>query len=221
MKLTKIVLAIAALLSTSAFADLLQDVDQLQKRWAQVNYELKGNAQKEAFEALSEQAAKVTRTYPDAAESWIWQGIINSSYAGAKGGLGAMSYAKSSKADLEKAMAINDSAMLGSAYISLGTLYFKVPGWPIGFGDDDKAKQLLEKALTLNPDGIDSNYFYGEFLANQRQYQQAETYLLKAQQAPARPNRPLADKGRQNEILISLQKIKAHSKPKNNANFTH
>lgn len=206
--------------STIAIADVNQDVAQLQKRWAEVNYTLEGKAQKEAFESLIQQADKVVEQYPDAAESFIWRGIINSSYAGAKGGLGAMSFAKASKVDLEKAMSINDTAMSGSAYTSLGTLYFKVPGWPIGFGDDDKAQAMLEKAITLNPEGIDSNYFYAEFLADQRQYEQAEQYLLKAQQAPARPSRPTADKGRHDEINVSLQKIRTQLKPKDNASIT-
>ena len=34
---------------------------------------------------------------------------------------------------------------------SLGVLYYKVPGWPIGFGDKDKARDLLQKALAVNP----------------------------------------------------------------------
>ncbi|MDQ7073058.1 MAG: hypothetical protein Q9N32_05705 [Gammaproteobacteria bacterium] len=136
-----------------------------------------------------------------------WRGIINSTYAGVKGGLGAMKYAKASKADLEKALKLNDKALHGSAYISLGILYNKVPGWPIGFGDDDKAKTLLEKGLALNPDGIDSNYFYADFLAEQNNYKEAEQYLLKAQQAPARPNRTIADKGRHQDIARLLEKV--------------
>ena len=221
MKLIKVLASVAILLSSEiVMADVQQDVAQLQKRWAEVNYTLKNKAQKEAFEALIVQADKVISTYPDAAETWIWRGIIKSSYAGAKGGLGAMSLAKASKADLEKAMTLNDMALSGSAYTSLGTLYFKVPGWPIGFGDDDKAKELLEKALTINPDGIDSNYFYAEFLADQHLYQKAEQYLLKAQQASPRPDRPLADKGRRDEITVSLHKIHTQLKTKNNASIT-
>jgi Tfp pilus assembly protein PilF len=98
--------------------------------------------------------------------------------------------------------------MQGSAYTSLGTLYFKVPGWPVGFGDEEKAEELLSKALTLNPDGIDPNYFYGEFLLEQKRYEEAEKALLKAQQAPARPNRELADSGRQEEIQVALLKVR-------------
>jgi cytochrome c-type biogenesis protein CcmH/NrfG len=89
----------------------------------------------------------------------------------------------------------------------LGILYSKVPCWPIGFGDDDKALELLDKALALSPDGIDSNYFYADFLTEQGKYKAAEQHLLKAQQAPARPTRPLADKGRQQEIAVLLAKV--------------
>ena len=145
--------------------------------------------------------------YPNSAESWIWSGIIKSTYAGAKGGLGALSLAKESKADLEKAMSLNDHALEGSAYTSLGTLYYSVPGWPVGFGDDDKAEELLQKALALNPNGIDSNYFYGSYLINEKRYDEARQFLHKAQMAPPRPDRQLADEGRQQEILDALAGI--------------
>jgi hypothetical protein len=67
---------------------------------------------------------------------------------------------------------------------------------------------MLKQALEINPDGIDSNYFYGVFMLDQRQYQKAEQYLLKAQQAPARPDRPVADQGRQQEITDALQQVR-------------
>ncbi len=203
-------------LAQLSFADINEDVYQLQKRWAEVNYTLKDKAQTQAFEDLINEANVVVSHNSKSAEAYIWRGIIKSSFAGAKGGLGAMSLAKASKADLEQALSIDENALSGSALTSLGTLYFKVPGWPIGFGDNDKARELLEKAIKINPNGIDSNYFYGEFLIDQHDYAKAEQYLLKAQQAPARPNRPLADKGRQQEITASLIKVHALMKPKKN-----
>lgn len=196
------------LLSFSASADVMQQVSAIQHSWAEANYTLQDKQQKAAFEKLLNEADQVVKTNPDAAEALIWRGIVESTYAGVKGGLGALSLAKAARADFEKAMEINDKALNGSAYTSLGTLYFKVPGWPLGFGDDDKAESLLKKALTINPDGIDSNYFYGEFLSDQHKLKEAEQYLLKAQQAPARPERPLADKGRQQEIEKALQQVR-------------
>ena len=187
-------------------------LSRLQTRWAQINYQLKDKAQLAAYEELLEEADVFVQQDPNNADILIWSGIIKSSYAGAKGGLGALKYAKASKADLEKALSINADALAGSAYTSLGTLYFKVPGWPIGFGDDDKAESLLKKALTINTDGIDPNYFYGEYLRDHHKYADAVRYYEKAQHAPARPGRELADQGRQREIASALADAKKHLK---------
>jgi len=193
--------------STLAASDPGAEIARLQERWAEVNYQLQGKTQLTAFETLVQEADQVAAENPESAAALIWSGIIKSSYAGAKGGLGAMKLAKASRADLERAMEIDADALQGSAYTSLGTLYFKVPGWPVGFGDEEKAEQLLLKALALNPDGIDPNYFYGDFLLEQKRYTEAEQALLKAQSAPGRPNRQLADAGRQQEIKLALLKV--------------
>jgi len=217
----KLILLLTLLLSFSVSAEVMQQVSKIQQGWAQANYQLQDKAQKTRFEKLMREADSVVEANPASAEALIWRGIVSSTYAGIKGGLGALSLAKAARADFEQALKINDQALDGSAYTSLGTLYFKVPGWPLGFGDDDTAEQLLKKALTINPDGIDSNYFYGTFLLDQHQYQQAQSYLLKARQAPARPDRPLADKGRHQEIEQALQQIKTQENAKHNAGFAH
>jgi len=191
-----------------AAADVGEDVQRLQHRWAEVNYQLEGKTQVTAFEQLVTDAERVTAAHPDSAEALIWSGIIKSSFAGAQGGLGAMKLAKASRAELEAALGIDPDALQGSAYTSLGTLYFKVPGWPLGFGDEQKAEELLRKALALNPDGIDPNYFLADFLIGQKRYAEAEEALLKAQQASPRPGRPLADAGRQEEIQLALLKVR-------------
>jgi tetratricopeptide (TPR) repeat protein len=185
-----------------------ETVAELQRDWAIANYEKQGDQQSEAFEALILNSESATEAYPDSAGIWIWDGIIRSSYAGAKGGLGALSLAKQSRKSLEKAMSIDPEALNGSAYTSLGTLYFNVPGWPVGFGNDKKAVQLLERALELNPDGIDPNYFYADYLRQQKEYERAEQYFLKAQSAPARAGRELADAGRQKEIQAALADVR-------------
>lgn len=199
--------ALLALTASTGWAGVTEEISTLQKRWAEVNYQMEGEAQSDAFASLATEADAVVSKYPDSAAPLIWRGIIKSTYAGAKGGLGALSLAKSSKADLEAALAIDPRALDGSAYTSLGTLYCHVPGWPIGFGDDKKAEKLLLKALTINPDGIDSNYFYADYLIGKKRYQDARSYLLKAKKAAPRINRPLADAGRQKEISQALAVI--------------
>jgi Tfp pilus assembly protein PilF len=137
---------------------------------------------------------------------------VLSSEAGAKGGLGALGLAKDAKQRLDDALKINDKALSGSAYTSLATLYAKVPGWPIGFGDKERAEEFFKKSLAINPNGIDPNFFYGEYLADRGRVTEARTYLETAQKAPPRPGRELADSGRQQEIQALLTKLNKEAK---------
>lgn len=200
-------LALTAALWGLSIAAQAADVTELQQRWAQIQYELPVKQQPQAYSLLADQARQLTEANPDSAAAHIWQGIILSSWAGAEGGLGALGKVKEAKAELELALALEPEALQGSAYTSLGALYYQVPGWPIGFGNDEKAAELLQKALTLNPDGIDSNYFWADYLIDQKRYAEAKAVLLKAQAASPRPGRELADKGRQQEIRELLKTL--------------
>ncbi|MFZ9061819.1 MAG: tetratricopeptide repeat protein, partial [Steroidobacteraceae bacterium] len=135
--------------------------------------------------------------------------IVLSSWAGKKGGLGALKLCKEARASLEAAEALDPAVLQGSVYTSLGTLYYRVPGWPVGFGDDDKAETYLRKALDLNPEGIDPNYFYAEFLYEEGEYRDALAHLDRAASATPRPGRELADRGRQAEIAALRSKVQA------------
>ena len=185
--------------STVAAENFNMQLLNLQQHWAKVNYQLVDDAQEDGFENLLKQAQELVAANPDNANSLVWLGIIESSYAGAKGGIGALSLAKDRKSV--------DSALNGSAYASLGTLYHKVPGWPLGFGDDDTAKEMLEKAMLINPNGLDSNYFYGEFLFDEKEYKKAKKHLTHALQAAAREERPVADEFRRIEINQLMAKV--------------
>lgn len=194
-------------LSQSAWALDVADqqrLTSLQQTWAHIQYETPEKQRAAAFEQLAAQATLFTAERPTVAEAWIWKGIVTSSWAGAEGGLGALGKAKDAKADLEKSLTLDPQALQGSAYTSLAALYDRVPGWPIGFGDSDKAEQLLKQALQLNPNGIDSLYFWGDHLYRQKHYTQAKAALQKALQAAPRPGRESADAGRRKEIAALL-----------------
>ncbi|SDQ02061.1 tetratricopeptide repeat protein [Ectopseudomonas guguanensis] len=182
-------------------------LQQLQTRWAEINYRTPEKQREAAFAKLVTEADAALASEPKAPELLIWRGIILGTQAGAKGGLGALSLVKQAKASLEQALAIDPQALAGSAYTSLGSLYYQVPGWPIGFGDDEQAEKMLKQALTINPDGIDPNYFYGDFLQRQKRYEEARAALEKALAAKDRPGRELADKGRRAEATALLQQV--------------
>ena len=204
-------LSVALLLLSTSHITIAQEADsllsELQSGWAVANYQLKGKQQFKAFEALIERGDASLISNPNDAEIHVWTGIIKSTLAGAKGGLGALGLAKAAKVNLEKALEIDGTVLSGSAYTSIGVLYNSVPGWPIGFGDKKKSSKNLKRALELNPTGIDSNYFYADYLVSRKQYSDAKSYFEKALQAAPRPGREVADAGRRKEIELALASI--------------
>lgn len=201
-------LLLAALLASPfALADDAQRLAQIQQRWAEIQYRLPSAEKTAAFEQLAGEAHAFTQAAPWSAPALIWQGIVLSSWAGAQGGLGALSKVKEARTDLEQALKLDPTALQGSAYTSLAALYDRVPGWPIAFGDANEADRLLQQALALNPNGIDTLYFWGDHLYRQKHYAEARAALLKAQQAAPRPGRELADQGRRGEIAALLKDV--------------
>lgn len=185
-------------------------VNQVRDRWAQINYQLPKPQREAAFEELLHQSEKIRQATPRDAAALIWEGIVLSSLAGEKGGMGALGLVKRARADFEAAIKLDASALDGAAYTSLGALYYQVPGWPLGFGDDAAARTMLRKGLAIDPDGIDANYFYADFLRDQKDWAGARTAFQKALAAPARPGREVADAGRRQEAQAKLKDVTAH-----------
>ncbi|MCE0558160.1 MULTISPECIES: TRAP transporter TatT component family protein [unclassified Motilimonas] len=201
----KYLIALMMLFSSQLWAASADEMMvSLQQDWAHIKYEVDEKEREKGFETLVKQAEEALKAHPKSANLMIWNAIILSTYAGEKGGLGALSLVKQAKSLLERSLEIDDKALDGSAYTSLASLYYQVPGWPIGFGDDDKARSYFKKALQLNPNGIDSNFFYGDFLIQQKKKQEAKKVLQQALKAAPRPGREVADKGRKDEIYRLL-----------------
>ncbi len=196
------------LLAAGAAAATAEDlVGPLQARWAEIRYQVPDKQQAAEYHLLAEEAHRLSEAHPNEASVLIWEGIIVSSEAGARGGLGALSLAKQARRLLEESLKLDEAAMNGSAYTSLGTLYAKVPRRPIGFGNKRRAEELFQKSLAINPDGIDPNFFYGEYLLDRGRVAEGRAHLEKALAAPPRPGRELADTGRRQEAEALLKKI--------------
>lgn len=194
----------------AAAAPVDDAVAELQRDWEVIRYQTPASERVKRFEVLAEKAHQVSQAHAGRSEPLVWEGIIVSSLAGEKGGLGALGLVKQARAIYEQAMAIDASVLDGSAYGSLGVLYYKVPGWPIAFGSKAKAEEMLKKALAINPAGIDPNFFYGEFLIENDRQAEGVAFLERALQAPPRPTRQIADTGRREEIRTLLARVKGH-----------
>jgi len=176
--------------------------------WARIKYETADGRQTKEFESLVQEAENLRSAHPERAEALVWEGIARASFAGSMSGLrslfSALPQVKKARELLLAAEKIDSSVLDGSVYTSLGSLYYLVPGSPIGFGDRDQALAYLEKAIALAPEGIDPNFFLGDYWLEQGEVERARPYLLKALEAPDRPGRPLADKGRREEARRAL-----------------
>jgi len=180
----------------------------IQSRWAQVRYALPERERVAAFDALVNEIGRAQQQAPEDLRLRVWKGIVLASEAGAQGGLGALSLCKQARTEFETVIKADGRVLDGSAYTSLGSLYYQVPGWPLGFGDDDRARELLQQGLAVAPDGIDANYFWGDFLLDQDDYAGAVAAFEKALAAPPRPGRESADAGRRAEIEAGLAKAR-------------
>lgn len=198
---------VMAAMPTIAAAGVTDEVKLINDGWAHIVYEVRGSStQTQALAKLAKEAAQVVAHNPGKAEALLWQGIVTSEQANRANFLHQLGLATRARDIIAKAYAINPRVANGGAAMSLGVLYYKVPGSPIGFGDDAKAKKLLKEALALDPNGMDANYFYGDFLLSEGDKASAKLFLQKALRAPRDASRPVWDTGRRHEVQVLLAK---------------
>jgi tetratricopeptide (TPR) repeat protein len=184
------------------------DVVRINNAWAHIRYQVRDkNAQYNQLAALEKEAHQVTARYPGKSEPLLWEGIVVSEEAARASTLKQLGLATRARDILAKAYSINPRVADGGAAMSLGVLYYKVPGWPIGFGSTAKARHYFQQALAQDPRGLDNNFFYGDFLSQEGNKASAKQYLQRALQAPANPDRPVWDAGRRAEVKALLAKL--------------
>ncbi|WP_018293441.1 tetratricopeptide repeat protein [Mariprofundus ferrooxydans] len=203
------------MLASTACADEVDNaVLVLQHEWAQANYKTADDKKEAVFKALVNKAAALDAKYPDRAEPKIWEAIIRAGYAGAMGGVSSMFNAmpqmKQGRDLLLAAEKIDPHALHGSVYTTLGSFYYMVPGGFIGFGDDDKAMEYLNKAIAMAPNDMDANYFMGDYWMEHKKYKKAIPYLEKVIALPAVADRPVYSAGRKAEAVEKLKKAKKY-----------
>lgn len=203
----------ALLAAPAAFAGddaLTTQVKQLQIKWETIKFTVpEGSKQTDEMNALGTEADALAAKYPDRVEALIWDGVVTSERASMVNPVSALSLASRARDTLEKAYKMNPDALEAGAPTSLGVLYYRVPGFPIAFGDKAKARHLLEQATAAAPNGLDAWYFYGDFLLSQGEYAKARDAFTHALAIPPHPDRPLWDENRRLVIHEKLDTIKA------------
>ncbi len=96
----------------------------------------------------------------------------------------------------------NNAAVLST----LGSIYYEVPGWPIAFGDRKKAEDYLRRAIAIDPEGRDTNFFMGDMLMETGRAAQATAYLERALAVASQDS--VGARGRRAEVVAALEKAK-------------
>ena len=218
----KILFIVFMLVANPGFAENLKDsLKNIELEWAKVYYEQPKQKQQAAYPVLLDKMQQLAKIDPNDAGVIYWTALIKASYAAHKNPVDALEAIHEVRDLLSKAIAINPKVMNGAAYVVLGTLYDKAPQWPIAFGDDDIAKKMLETALEISPNGVESNYFYGEFLLNHDDVQAASSYFKKVISVPVRSEQPYPDNQLKHKAEIMLGKIKDHASDASNNTLSH
>ena len=191
----------------AANPSLEEAVKSLEYDWAHLYYETPHPQQVAEFPYLLERSAKLVADYPDRAEPLILRAIVLCTHAGLTWSFSALGQIETARDLLLRSIDLDPVALEGSAYVTLGALYYQVPGWPISFGDDAQARRYLETALRYFPEAMDANYFYGDFLAGEGELVLARDHLLKAQSAPLRDDMLIADRKMKQDIDTALRRV--------------
>ena len=179
-------------------------VQKIESEWARIHYNVAKKQQKTAFKKLLTEVKGLNSQYPNQAELIIQQAIIVASNADNIDPLSALQAVHQSRGLLLRAIELDPYASEGAAYVTLGVLYYRVPGWPIAYGDNDKAQIMLKKALAINPNTIDANYFYGNFLITQGKQKEAMTYFNRALAVPVRATQVFADTKLHQQVKLAM-----------------
>jgi tetratricopeptide (TPR) repeat protein len=183
------------------------DIKRLASEWAHIKYQVKDREEQlKQIDALAKEAAVVVDRNPGNVEPLLWDGIITSEEAAMASLIHKLGLATSARKLFERAEEIDGPGPKGAVAMSLGVIYYRVPRFPMGFGDIDKARHYLETAIALDPNGLDANYFYGDFLLKRGEVEKGKATLTHALEAPPDTDRPVWDAGRRAEVRALLAK---------------
>ena len=185
------------------------DLLSYQQEWARLTFEEENKEKQQVgFDTLLERVEKTLKEKPSSADMRIWLAKLKMEKASSLGLFKRDDMNKEALALLEQATLINPKALDGYGYALLGHLYNSADVWPFSFGNRVKAKGYLLKALALDPDNLEANYFYGLYLKQYEGLESANPYFKKALEAKQYPDRKTAYLGLRDMIREAMKEEK-------------
>jgi len=191
---------------------LKSELLRLSHDWEHVKLQVSDrDDQEKQMASLAQRAGQIAKQYENIPDPIVWVGIITSEQASIANDNGspikALQFAKRARNILEEVEKTNPETMDAGAPTILGVLYDRVPGFPIGFGDKARARHYLEEAIRSAPNGLDANFFYGDFLYKHGEQSEAAKVLERALTLPELSSRPIWDRSLRAAIRQTLSEI--------------
>lgn len=184
-----------------------QALPELEHRWAEIRYQI---PEKQRLQAFNNELTEIGKDPSDCQQSATYQliqAMIKGSMAKLQNRLDALKMIRQIEAHLQSSIKTDPTIMNGMSWTLLGLLYDKSPGWPFSIGDDKAAKHAYQKGLELNPEGINTNFYYGDFLRRKKKTEQARQYLMKASRSKQGNQSEIAYLGRMQDVKRALNKL--------------
>lgn len=112
---------------------------------------------------------------PNSVPVHYWLGVLYGVYGSAKGVMKSLSLVDPIKEQAQFVIDKDPGYDQGGAYRLLGRLYFKLPG--LFGGDNDKAMELLQKAIKMGPTRYNSHLFLAEVYLDEGMKDKAKALL--------------------------------------------
>lgn len=208
--LLMLIFATAVSASGTAHARSVDDaLHEIEDRWAHAVYVATGQEKDKALAALLKDVRQFASGHEDNAEAAAWHGVVARECTRNHCRSNPSKLRREARDALHKAEALDPGELGGLVYAHLGALYSQTPSKFGGFGSKVRGIGYMWKAIVVDPDGLDSNYFYAELLVGEKRFSEAREILLKASLMGARPGHQRADLGRRQQVLALLRKVEA------------
>ena len=207
LKILRLLIGLATIAPVGAMA-AADDLAALEQQWAELKYEHAADSDRMArAEALERAAADLAAQNPRS-EALLLQAntlLLTAEFMHSAASLKKVRAARDLLLQAEQAQP-NNAAVLST----LGSIYYEVPGWPIAFGNRKKAEDYLRRAIALDPEGRDANFFMGDLLLETNRAREATAYLERALVAAQQDD--VLNRGRRAEIVEAIEKVKRRAR---------
>jgi hypothetical protein len=207
--LLSLVLLFAAAAQAAPSDELIRPI---QDRWAEIKYRSPAKQQADLYNELSEKVRQISAANPNFPPALIWEGIVVSSEAGARGGLGGLSLAKDAKKVLEESLKLDEKSPQRLRLYQPRRALRQGSRLAAGLRRQEKSRGAFPQVPERQP-GRDRPELLLRRVPDRPGARRRRPQLSgKSAQAAPRPGRELADQGRRQEIQALLKQIAVASR---------